>query len=496
MIEKVTSYTAIKDFILEIEDKYPVDKWVYNDIPFWPHIRVKLYYALIQSVNNQEHQKVNKTIHVDQIGSSRLERLKRLWHSSVAFNKFLKGVDKRELLFMSLDMHKVIHNDIYFNRFFDSMIAVNDLEKNSFTFEIKKHLRPCYNQNAVETVAPYLDFYNKRYKITRFLYPLKNLESNNTQNVDRFREFLNNNGLFEISNQLKNSNLEKWSTKIRVFSNFYTRYLIKAKTKKVIAVSYYGFDSMWSCMHAANKLGIPTVDFQHGPQTEVHMAYASWSKIPKNGFSIMPKEYWCWDKESAQEINKWAIPVNTIAKVYGQPWLAFTQNENKKVDTSEKEPIVLYTLQTFPLFTLENTFTPDIIKLIENSKYKWILRLHPSNSQDSHLVESYLEENHVRKEKYTIQGPSDTPLPEVLRESLLHITNYSGCTIEARELGVKTILIDTVGLEVFKSYIDNDLVVFANKEEIEFHYKLERLILETVKNENLSSRKIVNPLEF
>jgi hypothetical protein len=495
MIKGVSNYQDIKQFILDIENKYPVDKWMYNDIHFWPHIRVQLYYALIHSLK-KKYVKIPYDNISKKESKSKSDKLIQLWSSYINYNRFFKSIAPKALLFMSLDMHKVKHEGVYFNRFFDSMISANELENDSFTFEIKKSLAPCYHQSAVEEVGPYLDFHYKKYKLLRFFNRIQNKQAHYLEGLDQLKQFLIECGLYKIADRLDENKIDLWSTKIRVYADFYTHYLIKAQTKKVIAVSYYGFDSMWSCMFAANQLGIPTVDFQHGPQTEVHMAYASWTKVPENGFSIMPIEYWCWDEESAKEINRWAIPIDTIAKVYGQPWLLYIQNKQVQEGSQERALVVLYSLQTFPLFTLENTFTPQIIELIKKSKHKWVLRLHPSNTQESYLIEDYLNKHEVEKGKYTIQRPNDTPLPTVLSRSLLHITNYSGCTIEARELGVKTVLIDAVGLEMFKSYMDKELVIYLDKKGATFYNDLEDVIGSTVKNKVFRTKDIPNPLFF
>jgi hypothetical protein len=39
-------------------------------------------------------------------------------------------------------------------------------------------------------------------------------------------------------------------------------------------------DNLYAAVLAANQLGIRTIDFQHGPQTNVHMVFTAWNKIP------------------------------------------------------------------------------------------------------------------------------------------------------------------------------------------------------------------------
>lgn len=65
-----------------------------------------------------------------------------------------------------------------------------------------------------------------------------------------------------------------WSLKIECWESFSKKVFKKIKPKKIIFLSYYGFDAITSVMSAANKLNIKTVDLQHGPQTNTHMHIA------------------------------------------------------------------------------------------------------------------------------------------------------------------------------------------------------------------------------
>jgi hypothetical protein len=232
---------------------------------------------------------------------------------------------------------------------------------------------------------------------------------------------------------------------------------------------------------------ISTVDFQHGPQTNIHMAYSSWSKVPTSGFNTMPREFWTWDKNSKENIESWALKTdNTKVTIVGQPYIAFSiANNNFK----EQKKEILYSLQVEPLDQLGL----KIINLIRNSAYVWNLRLHPrsiSNEEDLTLL---LNKNGLFK-NFKIQDHVTNPLPESLANTILHITNFSGCLIEAHLMGVPSLIINNVGKEMFAEYIDNKLVYYIDENEKDFDLKFEKLIknIKTI-DPKLNYSEIQNP---
>jgi UDP-N-acetylglucosamine 2-epimerase len=160
-----------------------------------------------------------------------------------------------------------------------------------------------------------------------------------------------------------------------------------------------------------------------------------------------------------------------------------------------KKEVILYSLQTHP-FTIKTLITPKIISLIKHFEYKWVFRLHPRSNLDLNELNRFLKLNKIES-RVIIQDAFNTPLPEVMTKSILHITNYSGCLIEALQLGIPTLLINEVGMEMFKQYIDGNLVFYLNKESNEFVNEFNGLINKLLKNNNASAinESIYNPLE-
>lgn len=162
----------------------------------------------------------------------------------------------------------------------------------------------------------------------------------------------------------------------------------------------------------------------------------------------MPTEFWNWDTKSQENILKWSQKIDGItSKVIGQPYLSYWQSKNKVIKGKTK--VMLYSMQTTPL----DLFSEKLVHLIRHSDYKWILRLHPRDTTGLSEINHFLEQNNIHL-KTIVQDAFREPLPKVLSNVFMHVTNYSGCLIEAQMMGTPTVLIDKIGLEIYESYID------------------------------------------
>jgi len=139
-------------------------------------------------------------------------------------------------------------------------------------------------------------------------------------------------------------------------------------------------------------------------------------------------------------------------------------------------------------------FTPQLIRLIQQSKYTWVLRLHPRNDTNIEAINSFLI-NHGILKNTVIQSSVEKPLPLALNTSFLHVTNYSGCTIEAKMMGVPTVLIHQVGLEMFGAYIDNKAVYFLDQNSEDFELKFNVLVKKSEKvHYKLKNSELFKPI--
>lgn len=463
----LNSHKEICNLFNAIEKKFPVDQWRVNNLDVWPYIRIKLYYHLL-NIGNVKIEERKNTIQ-NQKRTSRITTVKVLVKSFLATRKFYMSLKPKDVLFVGAHFHRVFQNGVYLNRFFDPLIQKYNLEEKVYVFEFQKYYSNSFNKKAVLHLAQELKNYKSFKRIEKIL---KNkADTVNLRCYKEFQEFLNKNLEYTSSFEMTEDDLIKWSRKVISVTPFFERIIKKVKPNKIVFLSYYGFDDNYAFINAARKMKLRVIDFQHGPQTNVHMAYSEWNKMPKGGFNVMPTEYWNWDYNSKKNIDVWANNSLIKTKVVGHPFIEYCLKQKNDINDKNVKKQILFSLQTAPLDLL----IPEVVSLILNSEYHWVLRLHPRNETPISEINRFLIHNKIDANT-EIQTAEDVPLPHVLINSILHVTNYSGCVLEALALNITTVIIHNVGVEMFKHYIDDKKVFYVNRTSKDFAFRISEIL--------------------
>ena len=100
-------------------------------------------------------------------------------------------------------------------------------------------------------------------------------------------------------------------------ANVISTRLAASRIRLGLVVSYYNVESMaWTL--AMGRAGIPSVDVQHGVQSDSHFAYSGWEVVPPGGWELLPMHFWCWSEPDAMRIRRWGTPYHG-ASAMGQP---------------------------------------------------------------------------------------------------------------------------------------------------------------------------------
>ena len=411
----------IKEIINDLEDKFPVNKWKVDGIHVWPYIRIKIYIFLLQANKNDIEKKQNET-YVKLFFQKQLFNFFlipfRLIFAFFEITQFFLKLKRKKILFFGSYFHKVKIKDEYFNRFFDSMVDFHGIKDEVYLIEFQKIYKKNYNQKAIIPLTKYLNHYKLIKKI------IINFKSDNTNVfLEKYTDFLvelNNLNINSVSLKLSKNDIINWGGKIKNTKGFYSILYALVKPEKIIMLSYYGFDDLAAAMVVANDLNIKTIDFQHGPQTNVHMAYSSWSNYPKTGFNTMPIEYWNWDENSKRNIDLWAAHKTIVnSKIVGHPFLSYWKNNMVNEIVQNKR--ILYSLQ---LSTFEDLFTNKLIQTINNSKYGWTFRIHPRSGFNFYNLKMFLNDK-ITIDNYIIEDAINIPLPSSLSNSIIHVDRKS-----------------------------------------------------------------------
>ncbi len=489
MLEGTQTHQKIKNIILTIENKYPVDCWIVNGIHVWPYIRIKIYFLLLTNPNSLEKKELRPTGE-ESNKQKKSKLLLKAINSYVKNEFFFMGLKQKKIIFFGSHIHRVLHGKEHFNRFFDSMVSYHELENDVYMVEHQRVYSSNFNNQAILPLEKLL----ANYKIIAKLKSKFSTYNESQIILDNYEDFLN----FlkrEIKNSetlnVKSKDLDVWTKKIKNLSFFYDRMFKIVQPDKIMFPGYYGWDNLYAAVYTANKLKIKTIDFQHGPQTNVHMAFSSWTKIPASGYEIMPIEYWNWDENSKKNIEVWSQKTTYIkAKNVGQPYLEYWKLRNSNLDSNKKT--ILYSLQLMPLAIM---FTEAIAFVIQDSRLFWEIRLHPRNEFSIEEIEKHLERFGVDKSKYNIHNAREIPLPEIMSKTAIHVTAFSGSLIEAKMMGVPSIIISSIGKEIYEDYIDDKLVFYLNQNEISFKSDFFSLC-DSLKDIKFTSKEltVVNPI--
>ncbi len=202
------------------------------------------------------------------------------------------------------------------------------------------------------------------------------------------------------------------------------------------------------------------------------MAYTSWSQLPEDGYHMLPRNFWCWDPHSTEIVNQWANQHALYqAEEVGNFWIDYWK---KKAKTFNENGFILYSLQPSPV-KLSELFTEEILQFIKHQDYTWYLRLHPRQLEQKEDIIKLLESAGVY-DLVEIDEATNTPLPLLLSQCQIHLTQYSGCAIEANLMGKNTVFLNTIGKEAFPYMFKERKAYYIDPESVDFNKKLTELL--------------------
>ncbi len=446
MIE-TTGVNPKLDRILEIEAKYPVETWKINDVHIWPILRMRLYIELAVEDLNSRFDK--NTIEAGKKEAHAINKKRAPTKLDLVLDYFrfvwfwLKPLKKSKAIFVTPGAYNDTFEGKIYHKFFDPIRLSSDDYKNSYIIEIGKNpshqLHNTFHITAFDFVP---NIYNRSIR--------KKLLITQMEGYDAFCE-----EVATVTSVVKRfpqrAMIEAYYT-IKKYEAFFELLIKKTGATEAFSLCYY-LDSyiIFAMNLACYKLGINSTDIQHGGQGPIHLAYCKYRRLPDGGrYEIMPKTFWCWDKFSASEIEKWStLPASKHrAFVGGHPWLKFIKEQLS--DKANHDVAVLHTLQ--PLGDLVPELMINTI-LATGTDVKWILRLHPRTKgrkgELEEIIQKYHLENYIHPATF-----SSISLPESMALSRVHLSRWSGSIIEASIMGIPNIILDPIGVTSFQQWID------------------------------------------
>lgn len=242
---------------------------------------------------------------------------------------------------------------------------------------------------------------------------------------------------------------------------------------RVMFTSCYMRHEAMAMISACKKLGIMTVDIQHGKPPPSHASYSHWTSIPSGGYDLVADYFWCWNqlrKNMNESTSSHGMKPHSI--VGGNLWLAQWLKEEDPVIDDDMRNFYRYLNEKSKVVLLAMA-RPDIpipSHVIDAMRYSppewlWLIRLHSTWYKDTDKMQliSFLKESGVNN--YEMEYASSCPLPGVLKRSDHHITFYSSTCYEAMVFDVPTTFIDNFAFEAHKSNIEKGVFAYADNAE-------------------------------
>jgi hypothetical protein len=439
-------------WILDLEQRYDVASWSIAGIPIWNIIRVRLY---------MDHFKINnEDLMLHKSGSTGI--IKRAWlfvyDLFYSIRYCLIWPRKVNFIFSGVSVHRIYQEGFQFNRFFDPFMDFVEEQhgKSTVILESQPSKRKVSKYYKSKRVIELFRISNISYRIRKTLGIFKRKVK--LYKLSGYEVFLNE--VVENGFERRKHDLpfyQEQIEKILNYSDVYSIFFKKFRPDAVVSLCYY-VNPLYGMNYAAKQLAITSVEMQHGTQGDLHVAYSKFTKMPISGYPTMPDVFWCWDDDSRNSINDWAMKTGLYrAFTGGNTWIDFNKRSISKVAYKVPDDIILLSLQ--PLSKILDDFIIEAIKKSE-SKLKWWIRLHPRQTEKIDEIKSWFAS--MGLEKVEIERSTHFPLSVLLEKAIIHITSSSAVVLEALLFDVPSIVTDSLGESLYSSQIDQGKVFKFN----------------------------------
>jgi hypothetical protein len=458
----------IMNLINELEERFPVDRWIIGPVHAWPLIRFHLYFSFFEC-----HFYENKTVLPPPLGTSSrggldfakilVRILRGIWRfgfAQVMDSKKSQRANRRfDALLLNYNTYMTLMNGSWYSRLCDPF--VKHLSERGMSCLMLtagyEYSIPRFSKSVF--IQPYLTMY----RIMGILG--RNSKNEKLEQLMELENHVRGSGLFPESFSLIEP-VRRNIKQINAIEKYFKRLLIKIKPRAVFVTCCYSTESM-ALILACHHMGIPSIDIQHGLQSDFHIAYGSWNRLPEKGYELLPTIFWCWSEFEASIIKKWSKRNTSVhqpvvgGNLFLQRWTVSDDVVVRSYDEimsglkkNAKDGIyILYSLNGCAENELETMV--EIIKGINKSglrSYFWV-RLHPVTIEQKPKVRRILNENGINN--FELDNATELPLYAILRHTDIHITESSSVVVEAESFDVPSIVVRELGTTSFPAQVSS-----------------------------------------
>ncbi len=421
--------SGINEKILSIEKNLDLNKFQFKGENVWPIIRMSIYLSSTKSTSSD---------------SSFWKSAKFLFSGSITyFRQLLKSLlckSKYDCVLITTSHYKVEENGKTYDRIIDPVLNyLKSRDKKVSVWEFTGKFT--YDKNIsyrsiMRPVHGEIYFLSIVNKLVRTIQKQNKLGGD----ISKLNLLLKQN---EIKFTLDAAFMRKLEN-IFFQADFFYREMAEHGVKNLFVVCYYDV-KCFAAVLAANRLGIGSVDLQHGVQGESHMGYAQWPDVARSS-NLLPTHFYVWDDNSLQTIYNWKND-NSKILLGSNKWVL---DRARKVSND----IILLTLQP-----IVDSLPDFVIKIIQqyNGVKKWYIRLHPRQLGEVGRIETILRNAGI-SDKTEVRKASFPPLTSLLIHTSLHVTFFSSVAIEASYYNIPTYFLSEEHARSYRNYLDKRMI--------------------------------------
>ena len=245
---------------------------------------------------------------------------------------------------------------------------------------------------------------------------------------------------------------------VLAYQNLFKKLFEKSSVEEIYFLSYYSAPSFGACI-AANHLNIKTIEVQHGPIGKYHLAYSPGKYFDFKNSKTNPFEIHLWHTNFMPVVNQMFYESCVTGNYYLNEYSAV----EKRTDVPSK---ILISLQPKDS-KIPEIYHSVITEFKEN--YCMVIRLHPRLKKNKFLNSTLRT---YQKMGVKISDPYTTPLHKDFENCVLHLTGYSGTTIEASSMNIPSILYDPKAKFFYQNFDDKKSIFFDFRKNREQNLKL------------------------
>lgn len=421
------------DFIKKIETTYDVASLKTNDIEIWPFLRNAYYFAYRNKYDFDLNLKKGITL-------GKAARV--LKNAFYGLSNYFKKYDY--LIFSNIG-EKRIMNGKYVNKLL--FFLLSELGKEKVLFIENPAGSTHYNFSSVSTknvvssnfflLLSYLPFFSKNFDIENEII-LNDINNSYHLNINY------------------NVIISRFLFYVILFKFLFMLY----KPSKIFVTQYYSLFHQ-AAIYSFNKIGINTIEFQHGVINDQHPAYNVYSKLnrlffPKYLFVFGDKVKSVFSNDN-YFINK--SNVMSVGNIY-LDYINYEYDKTKEVEIFFNKLRARY--KKIVAISSQLTIEHKLIRFLKRSASLDESVLYIFVPRD--INKNYSEQNFPNN----VIIIKNLNVYQIIKESDFHVTVYSTCALESPALGVPNIMIniDNMAKNYYSDVLVNEKITrFVNSEE-------------------------------